>query len=44
LLPQDVGDVIGSEGTRRESLLQRSRHRFRIVLPDQLQEFVDLPG
>ncbi len=42
LLAQEVGDVIGSEGVRGESLLERAGHPFGTVLPDELEEFGNL--
>jgi hypothetical protein len=44
LLSQEVGDVIGPEGTRRESLLESIGHGFGAVLPDELEKFSNLAG
>lgn len=44
LLAQQIGHVIGSEGTGVERLLKGSGHRFGAVLPNQLEKFCDLAG
>ena len=44
LLPQEIGDVIGSEGTGDKRLLQGCGHGLGTVLPDQLEKFGDLAG
>jgi len=44
LLPQEIGDVIGSEGTGGKRLLQGYGHGFGTVLPNQLEKFGDLAG
>jgi hypothetical protein len=42
LLPQEVGNVIGSIGAGGGCPLERSGHRLGTVLPDQLEQFRDL--
>jgi hypothetical protein len=44
LLPQEIGDVIGSEGTGGMCLLQGCGHRLRAILPGQLEKFGNLAG
>jgi hypothetical protein len=44
LLPQDVRDVIGSEGAGGKRFLECAGHCFGAVLPDQLEKFGDLAG
>jgi len=44
LLPQEIGHVIGSEGTGGQRLLEGSRHRRGTIQPNQLEKFGDLAG
>jgi len=44
LLPQEIGHIVGSEGTSGQRLLQGSRHRRGTILPNQLEKFGDLAG
>jgi len=44
LLPQKIGDVVGSEGTGSQRLLEGSRHRRGTIQPNQLEKFGDLAG
>ena len=44
LLAQQIGHVIGSEGTGVERLLKGSCYSFGTVLPNQLENLSDLAG
>ena len=44
MLPQEIGDVIGSEGTGGKRLLEGCGHGLGTVLADQLEKFGDLTG
>jgi len=44
LLPQEIGHVIGPEGTGGQRLLKGSRHRWGTILLNQLEKFGDLAG
>jgi hypothetical protein len=42
-LTQQMGDVIGAEGTGGESFLQSGRDLFRAISAEQIQQLVKLP-
>ncbi len=42
LLPQEIGNVIGSIGVRDRCPLKSPGHCLGAVLPDQLEQFCDL--
>ena len=42
LLPKDVGDIVGAEGTCRGSFFDRASHGFRSVLADEFEQFRQL--
>src|SRR5450759_5336557 len=44
LLPQNVGDIVGSEGACRGSFLNGAGHGLGSVLPDQFEQFGNLTG
>jgi hypothetical protein len=42
LLAEDIGDVVGAEGASGIGFGDGAGHCLRSVLPDQLQQFVEL--
>jgi len=43
LLAEDVGDVIGAEGSRRMGFANSSDNRFRSIVTNQGEQFSHLP-